>query len=133
MISRTSFSLGLSVLALVLALIALSVQAQDITPKPAPTKRAWITEFTTTRVEAAANIATLPALKKQPAVDLSDGTPKFFLPLEAATRYVRIMCEVQCAISSTGKATIDDIVLPLLHPEYFMVSGTQTISVILAP
>jgi hypothetical protein len=80
-----------------------------------------------------ANIATLPALKKQPAVDLGDGMPKFFLPTDPSTRYIRIMCEVQCAISNTGKATIDDIVLPLLRPEYFLLSGVSTVSVILAP
>jgi hypothetical protein len=115
-----------------LCLLCIPAAAQE-PPKAAPTKRAWITEFTTTRVEAAANIARLPALKKQPAVDLSDGLPKNFLPTEASTRYIRVMCEVQCAISNTGAATINDIVLPLLHPEYFLVSGAQTISVILAP
>jgi hypothetical protein len=98
-----------------------------------PTKRAWITEFTTSRIEAAANIATLPSLHKQPAVDLRDGLVKYFQATNPTTRYVRIMCEVQCAISSTGPASVDDIVLPLLHPEYFLVSGVQTISVILAP
>jgi hypothetical protein len=113
-----------------LLLLTGDVMAQGI---GTPTKRAWITEFTTSRVEAAANIATLPSLHKQPAVDLRDGLVKYFQATNPTTRYVRIMCEVQCAISSTGPASVDDIVLPLLHPEYFLVSGVQTISVILAP
>jgi hypothetical protein len=122
----------LRIIALSLLLIGPAL-AQDGVPRPAPTKRAWITEFSTNRVEAAAPIATLPSLRKQPALDLSDGLPKYFLKTTSSTRYVRVMCEIQCAISSTGAASVNDIVLPLLHAEYFLVNGVQTISVIAAP
>jgi hypothetical protein len=96
-------------------------------------KRAWIAEFASGRIEAAAPIAQLPALRKNPAIDLSDGLPHS-LVLSNNTRYFRIMCEVQCAFSSTGTASVDDIVLPVLKPEVFgIVGSSRTLSIIISP
>jgi hypothetical protein len=97
-------------------------------------KRVWITEFTATRAEGAASFAQLPALKKHPPLDLSDGLPKT-ATLQPETIYFRIVSETRCAFSTTGEATVDDILLPPLLPEYFRIleaPGLREISVILA-
>ena len=75
-----------------------------VRPLIAPQQRVWIAEFKQIHTQAAAPIA-----------------------------YIRIVCEVQCAFSTTGDATIDDILVPRLHVEYFGVSGDKVISFIAAP
>jgi hypothetical protein len=95
-------------------------------------KRVWIAEFVTPRVEAAAPIATLPAAVKQPTLDISGGA-KTSAPFSAQTRYIRVICEVQCAVSGSGSVAANDILLPALRPEYFIVGGGKTVSVIAVP
>jgi hypothetical protein len=94
--------------------------------------RVWITEFATARVEAAAPFAQLPSMVKQPVLDIAAGRVAS-LPFSASTRYIRIVCEVQCAISATTAAATSDVLLPALRPEYFGVAAGRTISVIAAP
>jgi hypothetical protein len=103
-----------------------------INPLPAPQARVWITEFAAGRVEAAAPFAQLPALVKHPPLDLSDGRAKT-ATLNVNTRYFRIISEVQCAFSTTGEATVNDILVPRLTPEYFGAVGALAVSVIAAP
>ena len=96
--------------------------------------RVWITEFAAGRVEAAASFAQLPALASEARepIDLSDGASKTFTT-NAQTRYIRIVSEAQCALSTDSKATVNDILLPALTPEYFGIPGGASISVILVP
>jgi len=101
-------------------------------PACAAPARVWIAEFVAIRVEAAAPFATLPALARQTPLDISTGA-KTSAVFNMQTRYIRIVCEVQCAVTAAGTATPSDILLPALRPEYFGVQGGKTISVILAP
>jgi hypothetical protein len=94
--------------------------------------RVWITEFAIVKVQAAAPFATLPALIRQPVLDIAVGAKTSAL-FNSQTRYIRIVCEVQCAITADAVATTADILLPALKPEYFGVQGSKTISVIAAP
>ena len=112
--------------ALLLLLIAYPAQAQT-------TSRVWIAEFATSRPQAAAPFATLPALVRQPVMVLTGTPAKTSQPFNVQTKYIRIVCEAQCAISGAGVATTADILLPAKVPEYFGVSGGRTISVIAAP
>jgi hypothetical protein len=93
--------------------------------------RVSIAEFGSTRVEAAAPFAQLPAIVKQ-TLDISAGV-QTSQPFNAKTRYIRLLCEVQCAITATGVATTNSSLIPALRPEYFGVSPGMTISVIAAP
>jgi len=112
--------------ALLLLLIAYPAQAQT-------SLRVWITEFAVGRAQAAAPFATLPALVRQPVMILSGVPAKTSQVFNAQTRYIRVVCELQCAISGAGVATTADILLPAMKPEYFGVNGGRTISVIAAP
>jgi hypothetical protein len=112
-----------TMLALALALLS--------TPAQAATQRVWISEFATTRQEAQAPFAVLPATTKQ-QFDITTGV-KSSLPFKSTTRYIRIICEVQCAISGSETATTGATLLPALKPEYFGVTGGSTLSVIAAP
>lgn len=94
--------------------------------------RVWIAEFPAARVQAQAAFATLPALLTQPTQDLSTGV-KVSSAFNAQTKYIRVVCEAQCAITGAGVATVNSILLPALKPEYFGVLPGKTISVILAP
>jgi len=49
------------------------------------------------------------------------------------TRYIRILCEVQCAVKGGSGATTSDMLIPALLPEYVGVQPGATISVIAAP
>jgi hypothetical protein len=98
----------------------------------APQARVWITEFASDMQIAPAPFAQLPAHAKHPPLDLSDGL-EHTTQLDPLTRYIRIISEVQCAFSTTGPATTNDILLPRLVPEYFGVAGEKTVSVIAAP
>jgi hypothetical protein len=101
-------------------------------PAFAAASRVWITEFSVARVEAAAPFASLPSAVKQTPLDITSSA-KSSAPFSPQTRYIRVVCEVQCAISATGTATINDIMLPALRPEYFGVLPGKTLSVIAAP
>ena len=113
------------------ALTALALLVSTVSADAA--SRVWITEFATSRPEAAAPFAQLPASNKQPALDISSGLSKRSGIFASNTRYIRIVCEVQCAISMTAAATVNDILLPALRPEYFGVSGGTVLNVIAAP
>lgn len=95
--------------------------------------RAWIAEFTTVRVEAQAPIARIAASVHQPAIDLTGGANKTAAKFNATTKYIRVTCEVQCAIRISTDATGSAIVLPPGRPEYFAVDGGTQMSVIAVP
>lgn len=94
--------------------------------------RVWIAEFVAIRIEPLP-IATLPAKVLQPTIDISAGTSKRSAVFDRETRYIRIVCEVQCAISEGTSVTTSAILLPALKPEYFAVNPSTLISVIAAP
>jgi hypothetical protein len=119
------------IVALLLCSPALAQEGEQL-PRAKPPQRVWITEFETVRLEAAAPFAQLPALVKHPPLDLTNGAAKQ-ATLHPNTRYFRIICEVQCAVSTTGVATTDDILIPRLIPEYFGIAGEKMVSVIAAP
>jgi len=100
--------------------------------------RVWISEFgamtATSSGGSAGQMAPLPALVLQSTLDLTDGTAKTSAAFGGQTRYIRVVCEVQCAVRGDGTAaTTSAILLPALGPEYFGVQPGATISVIAAP
>lgn len=100
--------------------------------------RVWISEYgvltATNSGGSAGQMAALPALVLQSTLDLSGGTAQTSAAFGSQTRYIRIVCEVQCAIRGDGTAaTTSAILLPALSPEYFGVISGATISVIAAP
>jgi hypothetical protein len=100
--------------------------------------RVWISEYgvltATNSGGSAGQMAALPALALQSTLDLTDGTAKTSAAFGGQTRYIRIVCEVQCAVRGDGTAaTTSAILLPALGPEYFGVQPGSTISVIAAP
>jgi hypothetical protein len=103
-----------------------------ISPQANAASRVWIAEFGTSRVEAQAPFANLPVITNQPALDLSAGV-KQSLPFNPNTRYIRVVCEVQCALTVKGTATVNSTFLPALRPEYFGVAAGSTLSVIAVP
>lgn len=108
-------------------LLLVPVQAQAAS-------RVWISEFSVLAPTAAggpAQIAVMPAITRQ-QIDISGGVQSS-AAFNLSTRYIRIVCEVQCAIRGDGTAAATDTVLPALAPEYFGVQPGATISVIAAP
>lgn len=103
------------------------------TPALAQTQRAWIAEFQTVYSQAPAPFARLPALVHQPVIDLTGGASKRAAAFNSATRYVRVMCEVQCVISGTASAAGSAIILPPAKPEYFGVASGAVMSVMALP
>jgi hypothetical protein len=99
------------------------------------TQRVWITEFgilaQTGAAQGQAQIAPLPALIRQ-NLDTTGGV-QTSAAFSKATFYIRVVCEVQCAIAGTGAATANDLLLPAYTPEYFGVQPGSTISIIAAP
>lgn len=100
--------------------------------------RVWISEFGTLTATnsggSPGQMATLPALVLQSTLDLSGGTAQSSAAFGGQTRYIRIICEVQCTVRGDGTAaTTSAILLPALSPEYFGVQPGATISVIAAP
>lgn len=100
--------------------------------------RVWISEYgvlsATNTGGSPAQIAALPALTMQSTLDLSGGTAQTSAAFGGSTRYIRIVCEVQCAVRGDGTAaTTSAILLPAFSPEYFGVQAGTTISVIAAP
>src|SRR5215475_13827747 len=79
----------------------------------AATQRVWITEFSSvaTAGGTAIQMARLPAVTKQ-QVDTTGGV-QTSAAFNASTRFIRVVCEVQCAIRADGTAaTATDLVLP---------------------
>src|SRR5215471_12259180 len=99
----------------------------------AATQRVWITEFSSvaTAGGTALQMARLPAVAKQ-QVDTTGGVQSS-AAFNVSTKFIRVVCEVQCAISGSGTATVTDMLLPAYTPEYFGVLPGATISVIAAP
>ncbi|UVO33939.1 hypothetical protein KUL72_20715 [Bradyrhizobium arachidis] len=100
--------------------------------------RVWISEYgvlsATNSGGVPAQAAALPALAMQSTLDLSGGTAQTSSAFGSTTRYIRVICEIQCAIRGDGTAaTSSAVLLPALSPEYFGVQGGSTISVIAAP
>ena len=115
-------------LALVLLLMLVSSQAFA-------TSRVWISEFASIGnvvPSGQAQIAVLPSITNQPVLDFTSGV-QTSAAFNAGTRFIRVVCEVQCAIKGSGTATNADTLLPAYLPEYFGVSGGATISIIAAP
>jgi hypothetical protein len=99
----------------------------------APRARVWITEFASAHVSAIAPFAQLPALRKHPPVDLDDGLAHT-ATLLPETKFIRLVSEIQFAFSTTGEATVDDILVPRHHVEYFGTAPEDVeISMIAAP
>jgi hypothetical protein len=98
--------------------------------------RVWISEFgtlgSTNSGGSPAQIATLPTLADQPVIDISGGVQNS-AAFTSQTRYIQIMCEVQCAIKSGGTATTGSLTIPAGQPIYYGVQPLTTISVILNP
>ena len=115
------------------AILLLAACAKEPLGNPHLQQRVWITEFKAAGLQSTITpIAELPALVKHPPLDLADGLAHT-ATLSPDTRYFRIVCEVQCAFSTTGEATSNDIMLPLKLPEYFGVADQKSVSVIAAP
>jgi hypothetical protein len=96
--------------------------------------RVWISEFRTlgSTASSQAQIAAIPSLRNQSTLDISGGVQSS-AAFGSDTTFIRIICEVQCAIKGGGTATTSDTLLPALSPEYFGVQAGATISVIAAP
>lgn len=97
--------------------------------------RVWISEFSvlgTVVPSGQAQIAVLPSIVNQPTLDISVSAQSS-LAFNAGTKFIRVVCEVQCAVKGGGTATAADTLLPAFLPEYFGVNGGATISVISAP
>jgi hypothetical protein len=113
-----------SILVALLLLVATASEAAN---------RVWITEFATTRPEAAAPFAQLPAIVHQAPLTITNLAPVTSQPFNVQTRYIRVICEVQCSIRVGSGAAQTDMMLPAIRPEYFGVQGGKTISVIANP
>lgn len=117
-------------LAAALVLIGLSSPAFAVT-------RVWISEFSSIPISnnggPVNQVGQLPAVANQ-QLDISGGVQSS-AALNTATRFVRIVCELQCAAKVGGTAATTDTLIPALKPEYFGVppGAAVTISVILAP
>jgi hypothetical protein len=99
--------------------------------------RVWISEFSaltaTQSGGSSGQMAALPAKVIQSTLDIS-ASAQTSAAFNAETRYVRVICEVQCAIRGDGvTATTSSILMPALSTEYFGVVPGSTISVIAAP
>jgi hypothetical protein len=94
--------------------------------------RVWIAEFVTAAPQAAAPMAKLPAVVVQPTLDISV-TRATSLPFSSQTKYIRVICEVNCVIKNGGTVSQNDVMLPALRPEYFGVPPGSTISVTAVP
>lgn len=100
--------------------------------------RVWISEYSVMTATgsggSAGQMAALPALALQPTLDISGGTAQTSAAFSGSTKYIRIVCEIQCAVRGDGSAaTTSAILLPAFSPEYFGVQAGATVSVISAP
>ena len=97
-------------------------------------QRVWITEFSGLGGVSGggqAQIANMPAVARQ-QVDVTSGVVSS-AAFNASTRYIRVVCEVQCAVRGDGTAATTDTLLPAFSPEYFGVQPGASLSVIAAP
>ncbi|MBR1033907.1 hypothetical protein [Bradyrhizobium liaoningense] len=112
------------------AIFALSATAANAA------SRVWISEFAVLTATAsggsAGQMAAIPSIATQSTLDISGGVQSS-AAFNAQTKYIRIVCEVQCAISGSGTATTSSTLIPALSPEYFGVQPGATVSVIAAP
>ena len=100
----------------------------------AATQRVWITEFASVGSAGGGSIqiAKFPAVAKQ-QVDTTAGV-QTSAAFNASTKFIRVICEVQCAVRADGTAaTATDLLIPAFTAEYFGVLPGTTISVIAAP
>lgn len=99
--------------------------------------RVWISEFgvlaATNSGGVPAQIAALPSLVEQSTLDLSGGTAQTSAAFGSQTKYIRVLCEVQCSVKGGTGATTSNMLLPAFSAEYFGVQPGATISVIAAP
>jgi hypothetical protein len=97
--------------------------------------RVWISEYASLGSVAPGGqgqIAALPSIVNQATFDITGGVQSS-AAFRADTKFIRVICEVQCAIKAGATATTADILIPALSPEYFGVSGGSFLSVIAAP
>ena len=98
--------------------------------------RVWISEFAVVGQSGVGGtntqMAPLPTITNQSTLDISGGVQSS-AAFNVQTRYIRIVCEVQCAVKVGGTATTSDTLMGALSPEYFGVQPGATISVIAAP
>jgi hypothetical protein len=99
--------------------------------------RVWVAEFTvltaTQSGGASGQMAALPAKVLQSTLDITSSA-QTSAAFNAETRFIRVICEVQCAVRGDGvTATTSSILMPAFSPEYFGVQPGATISVIAAP
>lgn len=117
-------------------LIATALFALALTTGAEAASRVWISEFgvlsATNSGGSPAQIAALPSLVDQAPLDISGGVQSS-AAFSGQTKYIRIVCEVQCAVKGGGTATTSNMPLGALSPEYFGVQPGATISVIAAP
>lgn len=118
---------------LILALVALALSGAPALAA----SRVWISEYSTlggtNSGGVPAQIASLPAVAIQSTLDISGGA-QTSSAFNANTRFIRVICEVQCALRGDGvTATTSSILLPAFSAEYFGVLNGATISVIAAP
>jgi hypothetical protein len=100
----------------------------------AATQRVWITEFASVGSAGGGSIqiAKLPAVAKQ-QVDTTAGVQTSGA-FNASTKFIRVICEAQCAVRADGTAaTATDLLIPAYTAEYFGVLPGGTLSVINAP
>jgi hypothetical protein len=99
--------------------------------------RVWISEFAVLTATAsggsAGQMAALPSLTDQSTLDLSGGTAQTSASFGSQTKFIRVMCEVQCSVKGGTGATTSNMLLPALGAEYFGVQPGATISVIASP
>ncbi|MCK1465731.1 hypothetical protein IVB34_47460 [Bradyrhizobium sp. 2] len=83
--------------------------------------RVWISEFavlTATASGSPGQMAALPSLTDQATLDISGGVQSS-AAFNAQTKYIRITCEVQCAVKVGGTATTSSLPIGAMSPEYF--------------
>jgi hypothetical protein len=96
--------------------------------------RVWVSEFAA--LPSSSNgqlmqISGLPSIANQ-QVDITSGAQT--VTLQGNTKFVRLVCEAQCAVKGGSTAAATDTVLPAYSPEYFgVVAGGATLTFILAP
>lgn len=98
--------------------------------------RVWISEFSVLTATASGGspgqMAALPSLVDQSTLDISGGVQSS-VAFNGQTKYIRITCEIQCAIRVGGTATTSSLPLGAMSPEYFGVQPGATVSVIANP
>lgn len=106
---------------------------------PAMATQMSVTEFLNvgnagTNFQNPAEIAMTPPVVDQGSVSFGGGATQS-AAFNASTRYVRLLCDVQCSVAfgANPTATTSNMVLPAGLPEYFGVIAGQKVSVIANP